>query len=361
MTETAAAPAAAAAWATTYTVAALAALPADITTATPAQVDEVIRTVQLDAARQEQIVDAQVEKLHKAMGETQYQTDRVIDRDYRGRPRYAKAWPTTTFELFTAARALPADAPVKGYVYGVDTIGEILALIDAAVDAIDEAKAIEKAGRAEYARRGGWARYYKVDNSNGHVHTDTTCRTTYASTAWCWPTQLSGADAATVVEAAGSLTCLVCFPDEREEILAQRPVRFDAFETPEQRDERVAREEAAAARTAAKIAKGVTPDGKPLNIGKVDRLTVEIKTERAAELRYVEFAADAAFHAHMAENRRDVERADWDRAKATDFAAGAARIVPALAWKRGLTEAELVESLAKKVTKKANARILRGW
>ncbi len=349
MTETAAPAAQAPAWATTYTAAAFAALPADLTTATPPQVDEVIRTVQLDAAALYARVDALVGKLHAAMGEVKHQTEEVIGHDFRNRPKYATAWPTTDTEVLAAARALPAGTPTQGYTYGVETIGEILAPIDAAFDGIVEAEAVEFTCNAEFNRRGGWTRFYRVDNAGGHVHTTTACRTTYPTTAWQWPTNLSGGDGAQVVEYAGPLTCLVCFPNEREEILADRPVRFDMFETPEQRDERVRREGAAAELLAKKVAKGVTPDGKTLVIDLGANHLIgfgrylEIKTERAAELRYVELAA-------LAQTRKTWV-VDADKAIA---ARGAAELVTALAWKQGVTAEQIVAKYAKKVTKKIN-------
>lgn len=344
------------AWASHWTRVALTELPADITTATPAQVDEVIRTVELERHHLGPAFERATDAIRKAIGE---EAERV-----RVGRRYESQWPTDWVSAEKVARALPADTPsqvrMAGYYGNPATIGEALAVLDELRAVHAEMTAVAQRGHDEFDRRGGWTRFYKVDNSGGHVHTTTGCRTTYASTAWAWPTQLSGADGAGVVEAAGPLTCLVCFPGEREDILAGRPVRFDAFETPEQRDERVRREEALATRNAAKIAKGVTPDGKPLNIGRVDGLIVEVKTERAAELRYVEFAANAEFHQHMA-TRQGADRAAHDLGKAADFAGGAQQLAQALAWKRGVTAAELVASLADKVGKKTTARIKRGW
>lgn len=336
-------------WATAYTARALAALPADITTATPPQVDEVIRTVQLDQRRGNQAIRTAFEHLHAALGH-QSRGQRVGS----GRSRVTVyTWFDGEQEMHAteteqAARALPADTASRDYYRGQlsrpNTIGDALATIDAIRADGREQDALIATLNAEYFRRGCWARYYRVANAGGHVHTDTSCRNTYETTEWSWPTQLSGATDTEVVDAAGQFTCLTCFPNVREEILRDRPIRHDAFETVEQRDERTAREEAAAARKAAKIAKGVTVDGSPLVVdlpsyrpGHTHR--VEMKTVRSAELRYVEIAT-AARRSSNSEADREV------------YAAAAAEILAAIAAKRGTSVDEAAATFEKKIAKR---------
>lgn len=147
--------------------------------------------------------------------------------------------------------------------------------------------------KAEYTRR-PWARYYRVDNSNGHVHTTTACRTTYTSTTFGWLPQVSGFEAEQIVELAGAMTCLVCFPTVREEILAGRPCRLETDNQRATREEREARDAEKAAKLAAKTAKTITnPDGSPL---RVESHIGEIKTLRAAEMTYVDTAARLAMY-----------------------------------------------------------------
>lgn len=333
-------------WATHYTRLAIEALPVDITTATPPQVDEVIRTVELDQAAQGEVVARAFIAVRKAIhGEP---TER---REGYGWARHTVTeWPSTAEEAEAAARAAdPATESKARYGYG-DTIGALLATLDAARALYEEMGAAFTECDAEFVRRGGWTRYWIVANDGGHVHTTTACRTCYATTRFGWPTQLSGADGAGVVEAAGPLTCLVCFPDEREDILADRPVRFDAFETTEQRDERLRREAELAKRNAAKIAKGVTPDGKPLVVEMPTRprhygRTLEIKTERAAELRAVDLACSIKQAARF--RVTEEEQVDLGRALGT--------ILAALAWKRG----ERLETVTELVMGKADAKIKR--
>lgn len=338
------------AWATAYTRLALAALPADLTTATPPVIDEAIRTLQLDLQVTESRLGGAFDALHTVLGEEKVSSGVIERTNYRGEHTYVQVWPTSAAAALDAARALPADTASAGYSYrGPETVGEALATIEAYQANISEIVHRLADLHDEFDRRGGWTRYYRVNNSGGHVHTTTACRTTYVTTPWSWPTNLSGADGAQVVEYAGALTCLVCFPDEREDILAERPVRLEMFETPEQRDERVKREDEAKAKRDAKIAKGITPDGSPLVVWEPgwrgeEKRRVELKTARAAELRYVEFMFEARSQ-HNSDSARAV------------YAESALEIAAALATKQGTTRNLVQEAMQAKVDK----RIKRGY
>lgn len=336
------------AWATLWTRRALAELPADLTTATPAQVDEAIRTLQLDAAAVDAAMDRAVDAIRKALGHEP-------TRDYDRRSRRTEVeWPTSAADAVAAARALPADTasavPMAGHYGNPATVGEAVAALDAQIATFAEITGRVADLDVEFDRRGGWSRYYRVNNSNGHVHKSTACRETYVTTAWNWPTQLSGADSAGVVAAAGELTCLTCFPEVRDSILAQRPIDAAAFETREQTADRQARETEAKAKLAAKIAKSLTLDGSVFtvqepNYGGATTRTRELKTARAGELAYVEFAAKAQLSRYAG-------------FAADAYRTGAEEILAALAAKRETTVDALRASFAKKVEAK---RIAENW
>lgn len=344
MTTTAAAPR----WATLYTADAFAALPADITTATPAQVDELIRTIELDERAHGERADRAIETIRRAVGQTRTDTRTGYGRDRRT----VTTWSGTVEEALTTARANPAaevaDYQLRAY-YDMATVADALAPLDVIEGELADMAAHLDRLAAEFDRRGGWTRYYRVDNSNGHVHKATSCRETYVTTQWNWPTQLSGADSAGVVAAAGALTCLTCFPEVRGTIILDRPIVPEQFETAEQRAERAKRDAENAVKRAAKIEKGVTPDGSPLTIELgPNHLTgfgryLEVKTARAAELRYVELAA-------LAQTRK-TWITDADKAIA---AQAAGELAAALAWKQGTTADAIVAKYAAKVTKKIN-------
>lgn len=66
--------------------------------------------------------------------------------------------------------------------------------------------------RAEWEKRGGWRRWLRVTNGNGHVHVDTNCSTCFPTTQWGLVPDLSGLDAKAMVEEVGDMACTVCFP-----------------------------------------------------------------------------------------------------------------------------------------------------
>lgn len=61
---------------------------------------------------------------------------------------------------------------------------------------------------AEFARRGGWTRYYVV----GHLHTSLRCSSFRASTRVGWLPEYSGRDESEMIELAGNLVCTLCVP-----------------------------------------------------------------------------------------------------------------------------------------------------
>ena len=66
--------------------------------------------------------------------------------------------------------------------------------------------------REEWNRRGGWRRWLKVTNGNGHVHENTNCSTCFPTTQWGLVPDLSGLNAKEMVEEVGDMACTVCFP-----------------------------------------------------------------------------------------------------------------------------------------------------
>jgi hypothetical protein len=76
-----------------------------------------------------------------------------------------------------------------------------------------EARAEVRKLDGEWARRGGWSRYWLVVNHDGHVHRDTNCSTTYPTTQWALPTNLSGMTEEEMIASVGMTACTVCFPE----------------------------------------------------------------------------------------------------------------------------------------------------
>lgn len=126
--------------------------------------------------------------------------------------------------------------------------------------------------QVEFARRGGWNRYYLVTNSNGHVHRGMDCITCFDTTQYAWIVDLADCDEAKMIEEYGEKACTVCFPDAPANPHFSGPGRRD-------REAVEARAAEKAARQATKDAKSITDvDGSPLR----DGMGYPIKTKVAA-------------------------------------------------------------------------------
>lgn len=115
--------------------------------------------------------------------------------------------------------------------------------------------------QAEFARRGGWNRYFLVTNAGGHVHRGMDCSTCFSTTEYAWLPELSGCDEAVMIEEFGEKACTVCFPGAPANPSFHGPGRRDAAAKAERDAER-------AAKQAEKDAKAITDvDGSPLRSG----------------------------------------------------------------------------------------------
>lgn len=231
------------------------------------------------------------------------------------------------------------------------------------LDVIDEASGkrsvlshLVYALQSEHSRRGGWARYYVVDNNNGHLHTHTSCKNTYDTTAWVWMPLMSGLTKAEAVELGGKLTCLSCFPEFRTEIEQGREPRF---ETPRMKKTREEREAIAAKKAAEKATKGITtPEGGELldvtdtRDGGWRETSDVIKTAVTAQRK----ASDAAFSLYFynvkhpaSSGENHPQTAAWEELLR--------RCVEALAARDGKT----VEVLRAEIQKKVEAKYRREY
>lgn len=186
----------------------------------------------------------------------------------------------------------------------------------------------------EYTRRGGWTRYFLVNSSNGHVHSDANpyrCSRT-PSTEHGWLVSESGKTPQEVVELAGERACTVCFPWAPADTLS----RSSAY-TPPCEAEKVARRAERALRAALRNAKAITnPDGTPLRIDTEGYAEI-LGTIRAAELR----AVDITFWATV-----------YTRALTEKEENAIEQILAALAAKRGTTVEEERTEMQRKLRAK---------
>lgn len=130
---------------------------------------------------------------------------------------------------------------------------------------------------AEFVRRGGWSRFFIVNNTGGHVHSSMTCNTCFSSTSFSWLPALSGGTEETMVAEFGEMACTVCFPSapvmkgfgDGTSALA----RYSA-------EEKASRAAEKDEKKAAKLAKALLPDGSEFKVGRSDYVTTIVAAER---------------------------------------------------------------------------------
>lgn len=174
---------------------------------------------------------------------------------------------------------------------------------------------------AEFDRRGGWTRAFLVVTSGqGHVHSSQRCHTCYPTTQFHWVTEYSGHDEAEIVGDAGERACTICYPSAPAEVL-NRPTKIFSKDEQEKLAARLEREAKRAAKEALEVH---DPDtGKFL-----------FKTERGAT--------------NEVASRLDTYlRYDRD-----EYLDEAKKIVKAVAAKREVDPAGLLDELLDKATKK---------
>jgi hypothetical protein len=174
---------------------------------------------------------------------------------------------------------------------------------------------------AEFTRRGGWTRAFLVVTSGqGHVHSSQRCHTCYPTTQFHWVTGYSGHDEDEIVGDAGERACTICYPSAPVDVLA-RPTKILSKDEEERLAARAEREAKRAAKAALEV---IDPDtGKTL-----------FKTERGAT-NEIASRLDAYF--------------SYDSQEYLDKAA---KIVKAVAFKRGVKPEDLLAELKGKAEKK---------
>lgn len=193
------------------------------------------------------------------------------------------------------------------------------ALVEEYSDSYNEKNAERFPYAREYATRGRWTRaYLVVTNGTGHVHSSTRCTTCYATTSFCWLTDLSGMDETEIVDLAGERACTVCYPTAPVEVRNKPTQLF----TPEEIEAKRVREERAAAKVVAQGNNVLDANGKLL-----------YKTERAATNAISSTVGDLVWYGlthpsapkWLAEVKRDIAALEA-RGVTYDLAATVARV-----------------------------------
>jgi hypothetical protein len=133
-------------------------------------------------------------------------------------------------------------------------LAERPAQIQKATEAMDAAIAEQSPFRTEWNRRGGWTRAYLViTNGKGHVHRSMSCSTCYVTTQFGWLTECSGMNEQEIVDAAGERACTVCYASAPVELRLDRKTTLFSEDEKRKAAERAEREEKRRQADAAKI------------------------------------------------------------------------------------------------------------
>lgn len=181
---------------------------------------------------------------------------------FHGRSKFKGTWvsnvATLVNELAEIIAAKPEDYTGKQVVSGHERYL-------AQVEVTRSLRAEYQRWDAEFLARGGWTRaFLAVGNGMLHVHSSqdcSTCNNGKYRTEFNWRTELSGADEAKIIEAAGERACTVCYPNAPVE--AKGTTLYTPDEV-EKAKARVEREAAKAAREAKRLEKALLPSGEPL-------------------------------------------------------------------------------------------------
>jgi hypothetical protein len=226
----------------------------DLTTATPVEIDTVIAAIYVRWYEQCAVVQQQAgyrDDIKKTLDQVDAGTYRYAWQEKYDRPKYERMLAERT-ERVQAEQAKAAEIMRETAPYN-----------------------------EEYKRRGGWTRFYLVDNGHGHVHSSMHCTTCYPTTQFIWLPEQSGSTEAETVALAGEQACTVCFPSAPVDVLKRK----GGFEAPARKAARQEREEKKAATLAKKQAKALYPEDvdKALVVRGDQRFPEKLRTIAAAK------------------------------------------------------------------------------
>lgn len=172
---------------------------------TPVEIDTRLAGLYRQAAAMERSVTGATLDLHYALSE-------------RKTRRYGQwEWPTTDAEVLAACRKAAAndEQPDDPWWYPRKS----LARYDDAAAKLAEIERRAEPFNTEWDRRGGWTRFFTVQQSGGHIHASMNCSTCNRggnATRFAWNPELSGrseTEALALLGRAGHTMCTVCFPN----------------------------------------------------------------------------------------------------------------------------------------------------
>lgn len=173
--------------------------PADLTTLSPAEVDGFLASASDAAGRVEQSLEYAIDSVHRAAG------DKRQGSGYSQGP-----WEMSLDDAMDMAERWALERGFESS--SVKDVRQGFATLKALSEEIARLA-------TEYARRGGWSRFFIVQNAGGHIHSSMNCSTCnkvtsrgWSQTKFGWLTELSGQSEEQAVAEQGAILCTVCFP-----------------------------------------------------------------------------------------------------------------------------------------------------
>lgn len=170
-----------------------------LTTMTPREVDTHLAEAFGELSAAQRRVEMAFESVHYAIKDA---------RHYGARGR--KVWATTHAQAEQTLRERVASGEMQPW-HARDA-ERALATLDEHRAAVEDAQSKISVFEDEFARRGGWSRFFLVQASNGHIHSSMNCSTCYPTTQFGWLPEVSGQTEAEAVANYGAILCTVCFP-----------------------------------------------------------------------------------------------------------------------------------------------------
>lgn len=305
------------------------ALPQDLTTATPVEIDT-------------------------ALAENYYAANSAANRKGQALDHLRYSMPRSERKSASRAELVEAaEAQMEAQPWNARSIQSTLDRLTDAEATLARLREEAEPLNAEYQRR-PWTRAFLV--TDGHVHSSmgcSTCNNGEYATSFTWLTEYSGKDEAEVIEAAKSRACTVCYPDAPVETAGE-----SALMTPDERTRAEKRADAAkakAARLAKKIEKGLTEDGSEFKVEWLDRNAGGHERDPetgASTYVYRDRPRREFFKTEQAATQWVVQYLVWDGGWDGEKADGFTQVVEAVARKHGKS----VEDVKAELDAKAEAK-----
>lgn len=170
----------------------------NLNTLSPRQFDEELAEIYKGHAKTLSALERHLNDIHYAA------KDR---KEGRGRDR---RWTLTDAEAKARVEAIAADATLKPWT--IKEANDRLARLQEANEAVAIMEALIAERDDVFQARGGWARFFLVENVNGHIHSSMHCSSCRPTTQFSWLPSVSDKTEKEAVADHGPMLCTKCFP-----------------------------------------------------------------------------------------------------------------------------------------------------